>query len=106
MIGIVRRLKRLRALILYKRAVRMADEEYNRTRIRQFVIKNDGNKLLVIDKYSLNGMKKRGVMDKKVKVIDIQRNCFYATPDAAGRDKLTDTEVEARKQMCLNVLSR
>ena len=84
----------------------MADKEYEKTKIRQFVIKHDTNKLIVIDKYSLNGMKKRGVMDKKVKVIDIQRNCFYATPDAIGRDRLTDAEINARKQMCINVLSR
>lgn len=97
-------IKRLRAEVSYRRAVRKADATFKATNIRQFVVRGIGHKLMVIDRPSLKHLKKHGIIGKNVRVIDLQLNCYYATPDASGRERMNLDQINGRKRQCIKFL--
>lgn len=80
------------------KAIRMADEAKANNGQRHFVIKGAGRKLVIIDRAMMKRLRRKNLMNKNVRVIDLLQECYYCTPDRSGRQPSEKVFKMKRKQ--------
>ena len=70
-------------------AKRKADELHEKYKERFFVVPDEKDKLIIINRKSFRGYKRRGQINKEVRMFDIIRECFYMTP-TRDSDKIVE----------------
>ena len=95
--------KRIKSAVRYRKAVRMADEAYQKTGVRQYVLPLDNKKkkLVVLDRYNMRIYKRKGYMSQKVNVLALEKECFYCTPYRNGDGELPANVVDLKKKQYL-----
>ena len=89
----------MRANLLLWTAVRRADEKHRATGERQYVMPNaKRGDLIIMDRRNFRKLKAKGYISHAVKVIDLERECFYCTPYRDGKGKLPDMIVDVKRQ--------
>lgn len=90
-------IKKFRASLIFREAVRQADEAHEKTGSRYYVMPNgNSGKLIIMDRSNFRKLKQKGYLEKKFFVGDLVRECFYCTPYGSGMNKLS-SEVIALK---------
>lgn len=86
-------------------AKRKADELHEKYKERFFVVPDENDKLIIINRKSFRGYKRRGQINKEVRMFDIIRECFYMTPT---RDNIPvdDRIIKRKKLMWLEYKSK
>lgn len=89
---------KIKALLKFREAVRMADSAHAASSHRYYVIPSSGTdgKLVVLDRRNFRILKRKGYIPQNARVQDLERECFYCTPYADGKGLLTDIERKAR----------
>ena len=92
--------KKLKAYLRYREAVRKANEAHERTGERYYVMPASGTKkaLLVMDRFNFRRLKHKGYITNKASVVDLERECFYATPYRNGTAEMLVSIIELKKQ--------
>lgn len=82
------------AYLRLREAVRKADEAYQKTGKRHYVMPSFGGdrKLLVIDRSNFRILKRKGYIASKALVHDMMLESFYFTPHRDGSGWLTDKD--------------
>lgn len=82
------------AYLRLREAVRKADEAYQKTGKRHYVMPSFGGdrKLLVIDRSNFRILKRKGYITYKALVHDMMLESFYFTPHRDGSGWLTDKD--------------
>lgn len=95
--------KRIKAAVRYRKAVRMADEAFQKSGQRHYVLPLSGKKktLLVLDRYNLRMYKRKGYMSQKANVLALEKECFYCTPYIDGKGALPDNVIALKKKQYL-----
>ena len=86
----------LRDYLRLREAIRMADEQHAKDGDRYYVIPSTDGTLLIMDRKNFRGMKRKHYIGKNVTLNDLQREAFYYTPYANGRDGLTPEACQER----------
>jgi len=89
-------LKRLRARIILKRAIRLADEAYLQSPHRWYVMATTDGKLCVLDRKNFRILKRKHYIAAGVTCFDLLRECFYFTPLRNGTGAITHEEREQK----------
>lgn len=91
--------RRLKAKLVYREAVKKADEAWARTRVRHYVMRlYDDDKLYVLNRKSFRILKRKRVIDKWANVIDLDRESVYATPYQDGKLGKYPEEIVKKKK--------
>ena len=79
-------------------AIRMADNAHAKYGDRFFVMPNEKDKLIVINRKSFRSYKKKGMISLDARVLHMIKESFYYTPT---RDEKTDltSEIKAAKRL-------
>ena len=94
--------KRLKALLMYRKAVDLADKVWAETGERQYVMPM-GRKLVVMGRKEFRELKMKGYIGQRVRVFDLDRECFYATPYRDGeRGKYPKEVIKIKKDQWLD----
>ena len=90
----------MNAWLRYYVAVREADKAHENEGSRFYVVpKGDGTKLLIMDRRNFRRYKFKGYIDRRAKVMDLEKDCFYCTPYRDGSGGLPDEVVEMKKKL-------
>lgn len=90
----------LRAMLIYRKAVRMANEKHRETGRRYFVMPNVDTKifLIVTDRKNFRRIRQKRYIDASMKLEDVFKKCFYYTPQANGEGRnITEEELKAKQ---------
>lgn len=96
--------KRLKAHLMYRDAVKKADEAFERTGQRHYVMIGAGKKknLLIMDRFNFRKLKHKGYITNQAFVSDLERECFYCTPYKNGNGKLNSMAIGVKKRQFIN----
>lgn len=90
--------KKLRASIKLQEAIRQADKAHEETKERYYVIPTSDKKLAIVDRATFRKLKQKGYINSLIKVIDLERECFYCTSYSNGEGKLSDTIIKLKRK--------
>lgn len=87
-------------MLIYRKAVRLANERHRKDGHRYFVMPNRDTKifLIVTDRKNFRGIRKKGYIDRSMKMEDVFKRCFYYTPQANGEGRnITEEELKIKQ---------
>ena len=91
-------IKKLRAYVRLKRAISKANEQFELTHKRQYVLIYDG-KLIVTGRADLKRWKRKKLVPWNVTVQTMERMCIYHTPHGNGSMAMGYAEGKIRKAL-------
>lgn len=93
--------KRLKASLMLREAVKKADEAYQASGKRHYVLPAGGVKpeLVVMDRANFRKLKQKKYITHKAMVFDLVRESFYFTPYANGSGLLTERDRRKKTAM-------
>lgn len=86
---------------LYNSAVQIADERHGRERIMIYVASKtfSPSELTTYDRYEFKAEKAAyGHLARRLTLQTLRSGCYYHTPDTAGNQRMSESEVERRKK--------
>lgn len=97
--NIIKAFRRFKANLKINEAIKQADQAHAKDGKRYYVMPNGGldGKLVVMDRYNFRKLKLKHYIPHNVKIMDLERECFYCTAYKNGEGKL-DTETLAKKR--------
>ena len=82
-------------------AIRLADKAHAKSKVRYYVMPDEKDRLVVMNRKGFRFYKKKGLITHEAKVRDVMKECFYFTPDAGGNSPMTSEIQEAKRLMWL-----
>ena len=79
--------------LIYRDAVRKADEAHAKTGNRYYVIPNTDGKLIVVDRKNFRILKNKHYFSHHVSVNELISGCFYMTPYRHGDGRLSNSSL-------------
>lgn len=95
MLNLIRKFK---SYLIYREAVAKAETLHSETGDRQFVIPSPDGSLIIVDRRNFRLLKRKGYIEKDVRISDLIISSFYYTSDRSGRYPIPEHEIEIRKQ--------
>lgn len=84
-------IRKLKAYLRYKEAVRKAENAHAMTGERYYVLPmNNELKLMIMDRNNFRKLKFKGYMSRELHITNLEKECFYCTSYRNGKDKLPD----------------
>lgn len=92
--------RKIRASLRLTEAIKRAEQAFNETGERYYVMPTTGNKgeLVIMDRRNFRKMKQKGYIYHDVKVTDLERECFYCTSYRNGDGFLPDFIVNMKRK--------
>lgn len=90
--------KKMQASLRLKEAVRKANEAFEETGERHYVMPMEGGKLLIVDRSNFRELKQKGYINRLVTVATLESECFYATPYRNGSKEMSPEEIKERRK--------
>lgn len=92
--------KKIKAYLCYREAVKKAEQAHKKTGERYYVIpaSDETKTLLIVDRKNFRILKRKGYIPQRANVLDLERECFYATQHRNGSSKLSKQYVEMKKK--------
>lgn len=81
-------------------AARKADKAHAATGDRYYVMPDPNDCLVVLRRRGMRLLRRRGVFEKRVRMVDLQKESFYFTPDR-GEHTVSAAVITAKRQMYL-----
>lgn len=98
--------KKLKSYLRLRRAIILADQQYQQTGTRHYVMPAIDGTLIVMSKKDFRTLKRKHYIPQRATTRDLTRECFYHTPYADGTGTCSPTELRLRKafyyQWCQN----
>lgn len=91
--------KKLKAYLVLRKAIERADEAFAKTGDRQYVMPWVRGKVMVFDRDSFRKLKHDGIVNNNMRVFDLERLCYYATPYRDGKRGLLSPETLKMKRI-------
>jgi len=76
----------------------LLQKAHNRRFFVSVIVKPEGEKLKIFDKYMFNTYKRRGWLPKKMTTLELEQKCFYATPLSKNNKVTNEEKKKAVKQ--------
>jgi len=71
---------------------------HNRRFFLSIIVKPNGERLKIFDKYMFNDYKRKGWMPKRMTTLELEQKCFYATPLSRNNNVTKEARKKATKQ--------
>ena len=94
------RLQSFKAYLMYRKAVKAANDKHGEDGHRYFVMPNIDRKifLIVTDRKNFRRLRMKGYIDPDMKMEDVFKTCFYYTPQSDGKGRnLTEDELKIKQ---------
>jgi len=94
------KLQSLKAYLMYRKAVKMANKKHEEDGHRYFVLPNIDTKifLIVTDRKNFRKIRQKGYIDSNMKMEDVFNACFYYTSQADGGGRnITQDELKVKQ---------
>lgn len=92
----------LRADIQLRYAIKEAKEKYSRRNVRYYVISNYDHRLITCNRSEVRKYRTDGYFGHSVRIDDFNRECFYYTPYANGKNPISAKERALKRRSWLN----
>ena len=92
----------LRADIQLRYAIKEAKEKYSRRNVRYYVIPNYDHRLITCNRSEVRKYRTDGYFAHSVRIDDFNRECFYYTPYANGKNPISAKERALKRRTWLN----
>lgn len=91
--------RKVKAYLRYREAVRKADEAYEKTGKRFYVVPTSGKTktLLIMDRENFRKLKQKRFITRNAYIRDLENKCFYATPYRNGSGKFSNAVLSVKK---------
>lgn len=76
----------------------LLQKAHNRRFFVSVIVKPEGERLKIFDKYMFNTYKRRGWLPKKMTTLELEQKCFYATPLSKNNKVTNEEKKKAVKQ--------
>ena len=92
--------KKFRASLRLSEAIRQADEAYQETGERYYVMPADSNndQLIVMDRSNFRKLKQKGYVSRTAKVFNLEQECFYCTPYKNGNGESPASAIKKKRK--------
>lgn len=94
--------RRIMAEKMYEKALEEAVAAYRASGKRQYVVKGrlkDGKKTLrVLDRKNFRFLRRKGCIDGRFRMMDMERLCFWHTAHGNGEGEMDEMEMEWRRK--------
>lgn len=86
-------------MLIYRRAVKLANRAHAETGARYFVLPNVDSKILLIvtDRKNFRGLRQKHYIDPQMKMDDVFDKCFYYTPRSDGEGLISEAELKVKQ---------
>lgn len=86
-------------MLIYRRAVQMANRAHEKTGARYFVMPNISTKILLIvtDRKNFRGLRAKHYIDSSMRMEDVFKRCFYFTPRGDEEGLITEDELKKKQ---------
>lgn len=91
--------KKLKASLRLREAIKKAEQAHQETGERYYVMPTAGSKgqLIIMDRKNFRRLKAKGYISQKVKVNDLEKECFYCTSYRNGDGALPDFIIRMKR---------
>lgn len=96
--------KKFRAFLRFREAVKVADNAYQKSGQKHYVLPQVDGKLLVMDRKNFRGLRRKGYISRNVSLSLMASHCIYSTCDARGRGGVEQEQLKDRFNDYLNFL--
>lgn len=91
--------KKLKYYLMYRRAVIMANDNYNATATRHYVMPTPQGKLMVVDRSNFRLLKRKHYINPNATLGHLAAECFYHTPQRDGTRAMSPQVAKARRTL-------
>ncbi len=93
--------RKFKAYLRYREAVRKANEAYEKTGKRFYVVPASGKRktLLIMDRENFRKLKQKRFITRNAYISDLENKCFYATPYRNGSGELPKWKIAVKKML-------